>query len=94
MPIVSIIIVNWNGLQHLPTCLDSLASQLFRDFETIVVDNGSTDGSVALVRESYPWVRLVTLAALLPGAGVIRVPPGRVLLGSARETGISGNVST
>ena len=58
---VSIIIVNWNGEQHLSTCLDSLAAQSYRDFEVVLVDNGSTDGSLALLRESYPWVRLVSL---------------------------------
>lgn len=58
---VSIIIVNWNGEQHLPTCLDSLAAQSYRDFEVVLVDNGSTDGSLALIRGSYPWVRLVSL---------------------------------
>lgn len=58
---ISIIIVNWNGRQHLPTCLDSLAAQTFRDFEVILVDNGSCDDSVAVVREDYPWVRLVPL---------------------------------
>jgi GT2 family glycosyltransferase len=58
---VSIIIVNWNGKDHLPTCLDSLAAQCYRDFEVVLVDNGSTDGSVELVQEQYPWVRLVNL---------------------------------
>ena len=58
----SVIIVNWNGLDHLATCLDSLAAQTFRDFEVILVDNGSRDGSVAFVQERYPWVRLVPLA--------------------------------
>ena len=58
---VSIIIVNWNGRKHLATCLDSLAAQTFRDFEVILVDNGSTDGSAAFVGESYPWVRLIPL---------------------------------
>ncbi len=61
-PAVSIIIVNWNGLEHLPVCLDSLAGQTFRDFEVILVDNGSRDGSVEFVRTRYPWVRLVELA--------------------------------
>lgn len=61
MVTASIIIVNWNGRRHLPTCLDSLAAQSYRDFETILVDNGSTDGSQNLVRERYPWVRLVAL---------------------------------
>ncbi|TGU70221.1 glycosyltransferase family 2 protein [Geomonas terrae] len=57
---VSIIIVNWNGLVHLPECLDSLAAQSFKDFEVIVVDNGSSDGSVAYL-EGRPEVRLVAL---------------------------------
>jgi len=42
-PLVSVIIVNWNGLSHLPDCLDSLLKQTFRDFEIIVVDDGSLD---------------------------------------------------
>jgi len=58
---ISVIIVNWNGWQHLETCLESLAAQTFRDFETIVVDNGSSDVSVPFVRERYPWVKLVEL---------------------------------
>jgi GT2 family glycosyltransferase len=58
---VSIIIVNWNGREHLATCLESLAAQTFRDFEVVLVDNGSTDGSGRFVREHYPWVRVVGL---------------------------------
>lgn len=61
-PSVSIIIVNWNGLEHLPTCLDALQRQTFRDFETILVDNGSNDGSVELLQQSYQWVKVVRLA--------------------------------
>jgi GT2 family glycosyltransferase len=60
-PSVSIIIVNWNGLAHLPECLDSLAAQTFRDFEVVLVDNGSEDGSVSFVAEHYPWVKVVPL---------------------------------
>ncbi|MDW7712489.1 MAG: glycosyltransferase family 2 protein [Deferrisomatales bacterium] len=60
-PKVSILLLNWNGLEHLPMCLESLAAQTFRDFEVIVVDNGSRDGSVELVRTRYPWVVLVPL---------------------------------
>ncbi|MBJ6801049.1 glycosyltransferase family 2 protein [Geomonas propionica] len=55
---VSVIIVNWNGLGHLPECLDSLQQQTFRDFEVIVVDNGSSDGSVSYLKQR-PEVRLV-----------------------------------
>ena len=43
-PIVSVIVVNWNGKHLLPDCLTSLKAQTFSDFEVIVVDNGSTDG--------------------------------------------------
>jgi GT2 family glycosyltransferase len=60
-PLVSLIIVNWNGLAHLPDCLDSLTRQTFRDFEVILVDNGSVDGSVPMVVERYPWVKVVPL---------------------------------
>ena len=42
-------------------CLGSLQKQVFRDFETIVVDNGSADGSVGLVEEEFPEVRTVAL---------------------------------
>jgi GT2 family glycosyltransferase len=60
-PLVSVIIVNWNGKEYLPTCLDSLLQQSCKDFETIVVDNGSSDGSLELLQESYPWVHVVPL---------------------------------
>jgi GT2 family glycosyltransferase len=60
-PIVSIIIVNWNGRHHLSDCLDSLGAQSFRDFEVVLVDNGSNDGSISFVTENYPWVRRVPL---------------------------------
>ena len=59
---VSIIIVNWNGRQHLETCLSAVAAQQGVTFETILVDNGSTDGSVEFVRARFPAVRVVPLA--------------------------------
>jgi GT2 family glycosyltransferase len=58
---VSVIILTWNGLAYLTECLESLAAQSYRDFETILVDNGSTDGSAEYVRGAYPWVRLLEL---------------------------------
>ena len=56
---VSVIIVNWNGKDFLSECLEGLRSQSYRDFETIVVDNNSKDGSVEFVRKYYPEVRIV-----------------------------------
>jgi GT2 family glycosyltransferase len=61
MPHTSIIIVNWNGLEHLETCLDSLQAMTCRDFEVVLVDNGSSDGSVSFIQTRYPWVKLVVL---------------------------------
>jgi GT2 family glycosyltransferase len=58
---ITVIIPNWNGKKFLPLCLDSLRDQAFRDFETILVDNGSEDGSCDFVRESYPEVKVISL---------------------------------
>jgi GT2 family glycosyltransferase len=60
-PLISIIIPNLNGAHHLPDCLDSLRRQRYPAFEVIVVDNGSTDGSLALLARDYAEVRLVAL---------------------------------
>jgi GT2 family glycosyltransferase len=48
-PTVAVVIPSWNSARLLPRCLDSLAGQ--GEIETFVVDNGSTDGSVELLRE-------------------------------------------
>jgi hypothetical protein len=45
----------------LSDCLTSLEDQTFSNFEVLVVDNGSTDDSCNLVRERFPWVRLIRL---------------------------------
>lgn len=60
-PLVSVVIVNWNGKHLLDDCLGSLLDQTFSDFEVIVVDNGSRDGSAEHVRSHYPSVALATL---------------------------------
>ncbi len=60
-PLVSVIVVNWNGKHLLGACLDSLLAQSFRDFEIIVVDNGSRDGSPEYLREQYRTVSLIGL---------------------------------
>ena len=58
---ISVIIANLNGERYLADCLQSLSAQTFRDFEVIVVDNGSTDGSVALLKKDFPWVKVISL---------------------------------
>jgi len=58
---ISVIIVNWNRKELLNACLDSLVAQSFKNFEIIVVDNGSTDGSNEMIREKFRQVRLIEL---------------------------------
>ncbi|MDQ3863721.1 MAG: glycosyltransferase family 2 protein [Actinomycetota bacterium] len=60
-PRLTVVIPNWNGQRFLSTCLNSLREQSFKDFEAIVVDNGSTDGSAELVVGSFPEVRVLPL---------------------------------
>jgi GT2 family glycosyltransferase/glycosyltransferase involved in cell wall biosynthesis len=60
LPSVSIIVVNWNGLDHLEPCLTSLVGLDYPAdrFEIIVVDNASTDGSIEFIRSRFAGVRL------------------------------------
>jgi len=60
-PLASVIIPNWNGAKLLPICLDSLRRQTYPRLEIIVADNGSTDGSLALLARDYPEVQIVAL---------------------------------
>ena len=61
LPFISIIILNYNGAHFLPACLDALDSQTYPkdQFEVIVSDNGSNDGSLHLLKDDYPWVRVL-----------------------------------
>ncbi len=58
---VTVVIPNWNGIRWLPGCLDGLAAQTFQDFDVILVDNGSTDGSVDYTRHAFPQVKIIRL---------------------------------
>jgi GT2 family glycosyltransferase len=58
---IDIIIPNYNGAKHLPTCLDALRRQTRRDFYVIVVDDGSTDESRSLLARFYPEVQVIAL---------------------------------
>jgi len=59
-PLASVIVLNYNGRAWLPGCLEALAAQRGAPrFEILLVDNGSSDGSAALVRERWPAVRVI-----------------------------------
>jgi len=59
MPRVTVVIPNWNGLVHLPECLEALACQTFTDFAIVVVDNASSDGSLAWLASERPDVTII-----------------------------------
>jgi len=52
-PLVSIIVLNYNGMKFLPGCLSTLLNTSYPNFEIIVVDNSSKDGSVDLIKRSF-----------------------------------------
>jgi len=66
---VAIIILNWNGKADTLECLGSVYQLNYPNFEVIVVDNGSTDGSSEAIREAFPEVTLIENGANLGYAG-------------------------
>jgi len=58
-PLISVVVLNWNGRQVVDKCLQSLQEQTYHLLEIIVVDNASTDGSVDLFKKEFPEVRLI-----------------------------------
>jgi GT2 family glycosyltransferase len=61
IPSVAVVIANWNGAAHLPDCLDSIEHLDYPTdrLDVIVVDNGSSDSSLELLEQRYPWVRVL-----------------------------------
>ena len=61
LPEVSVVILTWNGRVYLEPCLNAVLAQQDVEFEVIVVDNASTDGTSEMMRARYPQVRFVPL---------------------------------
>lgn len=61
MSVVKIVILNWNGAAHLRRFLPSVVRTAPPGVEIVVADNGSTDGSAALVEREFPSVTLLRL---------------------------------
>lgn len=59
MPRVTIIVLNWNGLEDTMDCLESLDQLDYENYEVVVVDNGSVDESVTVIRERFPGVTVI-----------------------------------
>jgi len=60
-PLVSIIIVNYNGKEYLEKCLKSLMKIAYKNYEIIIVDNNSTDDSLEFVKNKYPSIIIIKL---------------------------------
>jgi GT2 family glycosyltransferase len=58
-PQVAVIVLNWNGLVDTLECLESLACLDYPDYEVVMVDNCSMDGSAEVIREQFPKVILI-----------------------------------
>ncbi len=58
-PTVTVIIPNYNGKHYLYDCLTSLSNQSFTDFEVVVVDNASVDGSVDFIKTNFPKFKVI-----------------------------------
>jgi len=78
-PFVGIVILNWNRAPDTIACLESLASVIYGHYHTIVVDNGSTDGSPERIREAVPDVELLEVAQNLGFAAGVNIGIARAL---------------
>jgi len=68
-PLVHIVLLNHNGKNHLEYCLPSLLATEYPNYSILLVDNGSTDGSVEYARENFPQVVIVQNEENLGWAG-------------------------
>jgi len=70
---INVIIPNYNRKDLLESCLDSLRAQTYREFEVVVVDNSSTDGSAEMVGAKFPEARVVRLPVNRGFSGAVNV---------------------
>ncbi len=60
-PVLTVIVLNWNGAGFLPRCFQSLREQTLRNFQVLLVDNNSTDDSIVLTKRDFPEVDVLDL---------------------------------
>ena len=60
-PHVKILILNWNGKELLKPCLESVIKIDYPNYSVLVIDNGSMDGSLEMVKKNYPKMECLSL---------------------------------
>lgn len=68
-PLLSVIILSYNRRDELAECLESVFAQDYRPLEVVVVDNGSEDASVEMMKKRFPQVKLVALEENIGACG-------------------------
>lgn len=58
---LTVIIPNYNGKHFMRPCLDSLKNQTYKNFDILIVDNASSDGSIAYLAKYYPDIKIISL---------------------------------
>lgn len=77
-PLISVIIVNWNGKSILKDCLDAITKVNYKKVEILFVDNASVDDSVEFVKKNYPSIIVIVNKKNLGVGGGFEVGLGRV----------------
>lgn len=81
-PLVYVLVINWNGVEHLDECFETLLAGTYQNARFLLVDNASEDGSVAFVREKFgsdPRVEILELERNLGWSGGNNAGMGRAL---------------
>jgi GT2 family glycosyltransferase len=68
-PLVAVLVLNWNRCDDTIACLESVAKLTYPRFTTVVIDNGSTDGSPCVLRDRFPHVEVIETGQNLGYAG-------------------------
>jgi len=95
-PLVSVIIVNWNGMRFLHNCLGSLSKVKYKNTEILFVDNASQDDSVVFVKNNYPDIKIIVNSKNLGYAGghegAFRKAKGELILLLSTDTIVEENL--
>lgn len=70
---VTVVMPNYNGLKFMEACMASLDRQNYKEFHTLIVDNGSTDGSAEYIKEHYPQAQLIETGENLGFSGAVNI---------------------